>query len=160
YGVLVTELNGDEYCDIVLAQNFYTPQVETGRMDGGVGLVLLGTASGEFVPQLPARSGLVVPEDAKSAVVTDLNADGLPDVLMGTNNDAAQAFVNQAAASDRFVVIRPDGSPGNPTGIGTRITLRLEGGTQQTAEVYAGSGYLSQSSPAIWFGTRGKKVER
>ena len=42
--------------------------------------------------------------------------------------------------------------PGNPTAVGARITVELADGSTQTSEVYAGSGYYSQSTAACFFG--------
>jgi hypothetical protein len=36
------DANGDGNLDIIMAQNSYSPHRETGRMDGGIGLLLLG----------------------------------------------------------------------------------------------------------------------
>ena len=38
FGVVVTEVDGDGYPDIYMVQNFFSPQAETGRMDGGLSL--------------------------------------------------------------------------------------------------------------------------
>ena len=51
-----------------------------------------------------------------------------------------------------FLAVRLVGSKGNPTAIGSRITLIDSNGKQQTQEIYAGSGYLSQSSSQLFFG--------
>ena len=47
---------------------------------------------------------------------------------------------------------------GNPHAVGAAVTVVYAGATQQTAEVYAGSGYLSQSAPTLFFG-RGDAME-
>ena len=44
------------------------------------------------------------------------------------------------------------GPAGNPTAVGARITVELADGSAQTSEVYAGSGYYSQSTAACFFG--------
>jgi hypothetical protein len=44
------------------------------------------------------------------------------------------------------------GTAGNPTAVGARITVELADGSAQTSEVYAGSGYYSQSTSACFFG--------
>ena len=48
FGIEVLRVNQDSWPDLFLAQNFYTPQRETGRMSGGVGCVLLGNG-GRYV---------------------------------------------------------------------------------------------------------------
>jgi hypothetical protein len=48
--------------------------------------------------------------------------------------------------------VRLLGKNGNPAGIGSRVTVRLDDGSKQTAEIYGGDGYLSQSSPELSFG--------
>ena len=48
FGVVATEINGDGIADIYLVQNFYHPQRETGKMGGGMSVLLLGDKSGSF----------------------------------------------------------------------------------------------------------------
>ena len=52
------------------------------------------------------------------------------------------------------------GAAGNPTAVGSRVTLELGNGTRQTSEVYAGSGYYSQSTAACFFGVAENKAPR
>jgi hypothetical protein len=42
FGVVLTEVNGDGFADVYMVQNFFSPQLETGRMDGGLSLLLTG----------------------------------------------------------------------------------------------------------------------
>ena len=49
--------------------------------------------------------------------------------------------------------VRLRGAPGNPTGVGSRVQVHLRDGPTQTAEVYAGGGYLAQGSATLRFGT-------
>ena len=44
------------------------------------------------------------------------------------------------------------GGPSKLTAVGARIAVELADGTTQVSEVYAGSGYYSQSSPECFFG--------
>ena len=48
--------------------------------------------------------------------------------------------------------VRLQGRPGNLAAVGARVHVEREDGTSQTAEVYTGSGYLSQSSSTLVFG--------
>ena len=85
-GIALTDLNADGFPDAVLAQNFFGPQRETGRMDGGVGIVLLGDGRGGFKPLLPEQSGIVVPGDAAALASGDFDSDGSIDFLFGLND--------------------------------------------------------------------------
>ncbi len=152
FGVALTDVDGDGNCDCYIVQNFFGPQPETGRMDGGLSLLLTGNGDGTFVPMWPDRSGLIVSGDAKSLVTTDLNDDGWPDFVVGINNDDVVSFVNKHPSKNRVFNVRLKGKPGNPTAVGATVAFTTDDGTIQTAEVFAGSGYLSQSSAILTFG--------
>ena len=90
---------------------------------------------------------------------TDLNQDGWPDIAI-TQNDQAPRLLRHGGAEGRSSLgIRLVGRAGNPTAVGARVKVTHDDGSQQTAEVYAGSGYLSQSSAVLFFG-RGTVRER
>jgi hypothetical protein len=151
FGVAVEDVDADGHPDIYLVQNFYSPAPETGRMDGGLSLLLRGDGNGTFVPVWPDESGLVVPGDAKSLTVTDLNGDQRPDFVVGVNNGEVLAFENRSNSGNPLV-IRLSAAPGNPTAVGARVTVHMSDGTKQTAEVTAGGGYLSQNCGELFFG--------
>ncbi len=151
FGVVAQEIDGDGFPDLYLVQNFYGPQVETGHMDGGVSLFLRGRGDGTFEPVWPDKSGLIVPGDAMSLAVTDLNGDARPDFLIGRNQDTMMAFENHTSAG-KTVMVHLQGPKKNPSAIGARVSLKASDGAVQTAEVFGGSGYLSQSTPALTFG--------
>lgn len=93
FDVATADLNGDGILDLALAQNFFGPQPETGRMDGGLSLVLLGNGDGTFRELWPLESGVSVPGDAKSVSCRDVNADQIPDLIFGINGVGAQVFL-------------------------------------------------------------------
>ena len=59
FGIVLTEVDGDGNVDLYMVQNFYGPQAETGRMAGGVSLLLRGRGDGTFVAVPPRESGLL-----------------------------------------------------------------------------------------------------
>jgi enediyne biosynthesis protein E4 len=152
-GVVAGDFDGDGNADIYAVQNSYAPPPVVGRFDGGLSQLLRGDGHGHFTPVPAAESGLIVPGDAKALAVVDLDGDGWPDFLVTRNNSSALAFRNHGVPgrSPLRVILR--GPPGNPTAVGARVTLTLKGGQTQTSEVYAGSGYYSQSSSACFFGS-------
>ena len=152
FGLVLTEVDGDGNPDLYVVQNFFGPQLETGRMAGGLSLLLTGNGDGTFHPVWPHLSGLVVPGDAKSVTTADLNDDGWPDFVVGVNDDKMLAFQNRGSDENRVLQVRLRGKSGNPRAIGARVTLLRSDGKKQTAEVHAGGGYLSQSSPVLTFG--------
>jgi hypothetical protein len=115
-------------------------------------VLLAGQANGRLSAVPFRESGLVVPGDAKSVVATDLNGDPWPDIVVGMNDAKVAAFENQGVAGRRMATVRLRGRQGNPTGVGSRVTVIRSDGIRQTAEVHAGGGYLSQQPATLWFG--------
>jgi len=152
YGLVVTDVDGDGNVDIYALQNCFTREPETGLWDGGVSMLLKGDGRGLFRFVWPNRSGLVVPGDAKSLVMTDFNHDNHPDFIAAQNNDHTLAFASNPATTRPMLSVRLRGPDGNPQGIGARVTLEDTAGRTQTAELHAAGGYLSQSAPVLFFG--------
>ncbi|MGY8690723.1 MAG: ASPIC/UnbV domain-containing protein, partial [Verrucomicrobiales bacterium] len=146
----------DGNLDITVVGNLYSREPETGLWRGSMGLVLNGNGKGDFAEMPYGYSGFVVPGDGKSLTRTDLNGDGVPDLVAGQNNDRLLAFQNDAS-SKAYVSVRLQGKAGNSSAIGSKLTLHLQDGSKATAVVDGGSGYLSQSSAEVFFGLGLKK---
>ena len=149
FGLGVADFDGDGHQDLVLAQNFFSPEPETGRFDGGLGLWLRGRGDATFDAAPPLQSGIVMPEDQKALALADLDGDGAPEWLSAANDGFVRAF--RASAPAAGLAVRLRGAPGNPDAVGARVTLMRPDGTRQVREVHAGSGYLAQSEPCAWF---------
>jgi hypothetical protein len=152
FGLSLTDLNGDGHCDCVMLQNFSSPQIETGRMNSGLGQLLLGDGKGGWQVVGARTSGIVLPGDGRALVATDLGGDGFPGFIAAMNNGPALALKHAAASSQRHLSIRLAGPKGNPSAIGARVKVTCGGAAPMTAEVSAGGGYLSQQSSALFFG--------
>jgi hypothetical protein len=152
FGAAAGDFDGDGHPDVVLAQNFFHPQRETGRMNGGLGLLLKGDDRGGFAPVWPRESGIVEPGDARGVAVVDVNNDGAPDVVIARNAAAPSVWLNRGGP---FVSVRLDGPKGNPTGLGARVSVRTAD-RESSFEASGGGTYLSQNGIALFFGTGGK----
>ena len=99
-GIVAGDFDGDGYADLCAVQNSHAPVPQTGRFAGGLGQFLRGDGHGGFEAVPPVRSGLVVPGDARGLVVTDLNRDGRPDLLVTRNQAPTLAFLNRGSPAD------------------------------------------------------------
>ena len=95
HAVQLSDLDGDGDLDLTMGQNFFGPQSETGRYDGGVSQILTNDGSGNFSSVPPAKSGLFVRQPVAALEVADFNKDGKSDILMATSNGPVKLFVNQ-----------------------------------------------------------------
>ena len=158
FGVSIGDFNADGMPDIFLAQNFFSPQHETGRMDSGLGQVLLGTGVGGdgdlgFHAAWPRESGILIPGDAKATSLVDFNRDGWADLLVTVNNGPLQAYEAVPHLKNQLFRVKLLGQPGNLDCVGAKVTLNFEGSERRpTQEVVAGGGYLSQTTSILSFG--------
>lgn len=152
FGVVLEDIDGDGDLDAVLAQNSFSPQRETGRMDGGLGQVLLNDGAGHFSALTPKTSGVEIPGDAKSLSVADLDADGRPDLIFGMNNGATITYLGRGGKIP--LAVRLESKAGNPTAVGARVTI-----ADQIREQHAGGGYASQSTATLYFAQPGEATK-
>ncbi len=155
HGVALSDFDADGHIDCVLAQNFFGAQPETGLLDAGLGHYLKGRGDGTFEPIGPSKSGIIVPGAGTAVTSADLNGDARPEIVFATNSGPMQVFSDPGAAlaANKILEVRLAGKAGNSRAIGARVEVRLaEEDRSQTAELAAGSGYLGQSEPALWFG--------
>ncbi|MDA7881038.1 VCBS repeat-containing protein [Akkermansiaceae bacterium] len=139
FGAILEDLDADGDLDAVLAQNFYNPQRETGRMDGGLGLILENDGSGNLTPMTAAESGLVIPGDAKSLTTIDLNQDSRLDLVFGINDGSTITYLNQTAKDVLKI-------PLSPSDTGIKVTLN-----GATRSLHGGGSYLAQSPAFLTF---------
>jgi hypothetical protein len=160
FGLVAGDFDGDGQADVGAVQNSYAPIPETGRFDGGLGQYLHGDGHGGFEAVPVKKSGLLVPGDGKALAVSDLNADGWPDLIATRNNASVLAFRNEHCTGASMFGIALRGRRSNPHAIGARIEILMTDGPAQVGEVSAGGGYRSQSSSRGFFGYRSDNPPR
>ncbi|MCH8905142.1 MAG: VCBS repeat-containing protein [Bacteroidetes bacterium] len=100
YGIVIEDFNNDGDLDILLAGNFYVSEVETGRADAGIGLLMEGNGNNGFTPVPVYKSGFYAPHDVRDLAL--LNTDKGAILIIANNNDKPQLYrvkslVNQPA---------------------------------------------------------------
>ena len=98
FGVEVADFDGDACLDILIANNFFASQAETGFMDGGLSWFLKGDGTGNFVPVWPNESGVVISGDANGLATADFDLDGDLDAVIGVNNERVRLLRNETVA--------------------------------------------------------------
>ena len=162
FGIVAKDLDDDGHVDLAMAQNFFSPQPETGRMDGGIGQFLKGLGDGNFLPLASRDSGIKVKGDTRGLATVDLDDDGRLDLVFARNDDAPEIYLSNPKASSitdkQSLRIHLKGPKGNPMGIGSKIILHFQDGQTQSAEIHAGSGYLTQVPPNVSFGLENEEI--
>lgn len=160
FGANDIDINGDGFPEIILAQNFYGPQPETGRMDGSIGTVLSISKNANTIKQEPRdllETGLVITGDAKGLATGDFNRDGNPDLLVSRNGQTPLLFEMNEHNPVGYLSVKLKGLPGNTTATGARIQAFYSDRTRLVKEVRSGTGYWSQSSSAQFFSQTQKR---
>jgi len=119
-----------------------------------------GGARGGFA-NLSAAAGLDWIEDGRGLAVSDFDRDGDPDLVLKNRNAPQLRIVrNDAPATNARISVRLEGRKSNRHGIGARVEVEA-GGARRVKELRAGSGFLSQNAPELFFGLgAARRVDR
>jgi enediyne biosynthesis protein E4 len=143
FGVVVGDFDGDGHEDVVLSQNFFANEAETGRYDDGRGLWLRGDGRGGLKAISAAQSGIRVYGEQRGLAMADFDGDGRLDLAIAQNGGETKLFRNVRGRPGWRV--RLNGPPGNRDGIGAQMRLLNDRWTGPVREVHGGSGYWSQN---------------
>jgi hypothetical protein len=155
WGVHLADFNADGALDLFFANGHVYPQMD-GR---GLGTsyrqrnqVLLNQRNGRFQDVTDSSGpGLSVAESSRGAAFGDLDDDGDPDIVV-VNLDAPPTLLrNDRGTAMNWLGLVPRGVAGNTDAVGAQVEVTA-GDRRQTAEVRAGSGYLSRDDGRILFG--------
>ena len=100
---------------------------------------------------------LAKPVVGRGAANADIDNDGDLDILVTTSNGPAHLYRNDGGNNNNWLKIRLVGQKSNRNGIGARIRISSESGTQ-TRTIRSGSSYCSQSELTVIFGLKNDTV--
>lgn len=90
YAIMVKDVNNDGQLDVILGGNQSQNRIRIGKIDAGLGLVLLGDGKGDFTPLSTAESGLRIKGDIKS--ILNLSVDDREILVFGINQQKAEVY--------------------------------------------------------------------
>jgi len=100
-------------------------------------------------------------ENSRGAAVSDINEDGVPDLVIANLNGPPALLLGACTAAHRLVVALRDPSTANRFGIGSKVTVTAGGVTRFAEMVAGGPGSFSGSDPVLFFGLGdAERVER
>jgi hypothetical protein len=148
FGLQAIDIDADGYEDLLAVGNDYGSETGMGMQDGLNGLALrFDPQQGAFVPLATDR--FFVPGDGRSLSVIDVG--GKPAVIATENQGPTRAFaLPETSAKLVSVSVRADAQC---------VRFTLADGRQSLAEVYYGSGYLSQRSRTVWLPAGSREIE-
>ncbi len=88
HGIQVADVNKDSIPDILLCGNDYSTEVETGRNDAGIGLLLVGKGNQTYSPVDVLTSNFYVPGDSRC--MEKIRVGHLDAFLIGKNKSSIQ----------------------------------------------------------------------
>lgn len=94
FGSVIDDFTTDQYHDLLVAGNLYGAEVETPRADGGKGLLLKGSGTGQFSALAPTEAGFFAGGDVRNLVQIKL-ANGKKGVLVAESNGPLQLWVSR-----------------------------------------------------------------
>ena len=105
----------------------------------------------KFVDVANQSADLMEPIVGRGAAYGDIDNDGDWDLLVTNCNGVPRLFRNENKTAHNWIKIRLIGEKSNRDGIGSRVKITTESGTQERT-LRSGSSYCSQSELSIIFG--------
>jgi hypothetical protein len=91
YGILVTDVDGDNVTDLVLGGNFKGSRVKFGEYDANYGTVLKGDGKGGFIAMSEKESGIMVRGEVRD-IIQLKTSTGDTWLLWARNNDQMAVY--------------------------------------------------------------------
>jgi hypothetical protein len=164
WGVLFTDVDLDGKPDILIANGHVYPGIE--RVEHGATykerkLLYRNMGGGHFRDvSLQGGPGIATPHSSRGLASADLFNRGRIDFVVNNMWEAPSLLTNTIASTNHWIEVRLIGTQTNTNGIGSKVTLETDQGTQSN-EVRSGSSFCSQSDFRLFFGVgRATRIKR
>lgn len=150
FGTVMADFNNDGWLDLLVANGHVDRATEEGieyRMPAQI-----FAWSGRRFDEVSAEAGEYFgqPRLGRGIVTLDFDRDGRLDAAVVNQNEPAALLRNTSPPSN-WLAVELIGQQSNRRGIGARIAVTTDGGTQYH-ELAGGGSYASTVQPVAWFG--------
>ncbi|MBX2886763.1 MAG: CRTAC1 family protein [Granulosicoccus sp.] len=149
------DFNNDTHLDLFIAKGNVEAMPDFAAFDPDN--MLMGNGAGGFT-EVGEQAGIALGTRGRGATVTDLNADGMLDLVVVNRNDKASVFRNLGQKTDwghrpmgNWVALELNNGRHNRSAIGATISVKT-GNLTQSHVVQIGGGHASGQSGFIHFG--------
>lgn len=149
-----TDVNNDGFDDIFVAKG-NVEQMPSSAINDPNNL-LLQNESGQFVEHAE-KAGIASFARSRGATLTDLNLDGLPDLVVVNRRAALEIYQNKSTGSGNWLLIKVEQPSPNNQAIGSWIEIKNNEKTWHR-EITVGGGHASGSSGYHHFGLGSSKM--
>ncbi len=163
WGAKLFDYDNDGWRDLFVAQGHVMDNIELTQpaLRYREPLLLLRNIRGKFT-DVSKESGvpIQVPRVARGIAVGDIDNDGFLDVAINCNDGHAVVLRNQGGNGNHWLVVKLAGMKSNRDGIGAKLRLVADKGSEQHAFVSTAGSYLSASDKRVHFGLGSAKKVR
>ena len=161
WGVGFFDFNNDGWKDVFVANGHIYPQVDSAPLNISYrqpNKLYLNSGGGRLVnASANAGPGLRMAKSYRGAAFADFNNDGQIDIALSALDETPTLLMNQGIPEAHWILVALSGSTSNRFGVGARVTVKTEGGTQ-VREMKAGGSYASSNDPRAHFGVGGAQA--
>ena len=155
WGAGLVDFDNDGWKDLLVAQSHVMDNIEElqSNLRYREPLLILHNNNGRFL-DVSEQSGAAaqVRRAARGAAFGDLDNDGLVDVVLSVNGEAAVLLRNTSGSAHHWLSVELTGSRSNRDGVGTRLRIVGSDGQQQHLMVSPAGSYLSSNDKRVHFG--------
>jgi hypothetical protein len=155
WGTFFADLDNDGWEDIFVVNGHLYPEAD--RFDMGLKYkqrkqLFMNQADRKFVEANGAWGPAInQPDIGRGTAYGDFDNDGDLDILINNLDGSPTLLRNDGGNQNSWLMVQCEGTVSNRSAIGTRLIVRT-GGSQQTREIKAGSGYASHNDMRVHFG--------
>lgn len=155
WGCGFVDLDNNGWLDIFLVNGHVYPEVERLTTEAGYAqrkVLFKNLQNGRFEDISDRVGGAVIaPTPGRGCAFGDYDNDGDIDILINPVNARPELIRCDSTNKNNWIKIKVVGTKSNRSGIGARIRIVTEDGTQ-IDEVRSGGSYYSQNDPRVHFG--------